>query len=149
MLAWLGLLLLTICSFAMANATEPVTRLDIVAVATTIAAWAFGPQAAGIIGPYAVILLASLGGAAWAAASTKEKGSSLTHVLVRMGFSIGCTTVIADICASVIGIEPQLLFAAVAFMLAYKPEWVIHQLRSIWDRRSSGNNPRRTDDEPK
>lgn len=41
------------------------SNLDIVYVTVTILAMLFSPQTAAIIGPYAVIVLSSIGGAAW------------------------------------------------------------------------------------
>lgn len=52
----------------------PVQPLDIVSVAVAIAAAAFSPEIAGVVGPYAVIFIGALLGGAWSSSRLELPG---------------------------------------------------------------------------
>jgi len=53
------------------NPTPP--SLDIVTVTIAVTTWMVGAEVAAVIGPYAVILLSALGGAAWSATRRQQQ----------------------------------------------------------------------------
>lgn len=55
------------------------SNLDIVYVTVSILTVLFGPQMAAIIGPFAVIVLSSIGGAAWSVGRRPSDRRSLTN----------------------------------------------------------------------
>jgi hypothetical protein len=116
--------------------------LGIVAVATWVAAWAFGPEAAGIIGPYSVIILCAIGGASWSASRVTQttRHAVVMHIALRAGMSMVLTVSCAKLMGAWMGVEPSLLFGAVAIVLAARPDWVIVWLLRLWDLRP--NNPK-------
>lgn len=116
----------------------PQPQLDIVAVAISIAAAFFGADLALVIGPYAVIFLAALGGAGWALASrpTTDTKHGLLFMLLMVGLALIGTVPLAEAVARLFGIEARWMFAPMATLIAARPDWVISRLRSIFDRRT-------------
>jgi hypothetical protein len=110
--------------------TQP-PPLDIVTVAIAVAALVTGPDLAALIGPYSVILLAAVGGAAWSASSTPEgtRKATLTHMLAMVGLALIGTVPLAEALARFAGIEARWVFGPMAAVIAARPDWVVGWVR--------------------
>ena len=98
----------------------PSPPIDIVTVVIALASAAFGPELAAYVGPYAVILLGALLGAAWSA-SRKEPGtrvSTLGHIALMVGWALMVTVPTALLAGKAFGWESKWLLGPVAVVIA-------------------------------
>lgn len=105
----------------MSNMTP--TNLDPISVAQVVAGLALNPTLAGIIGPYSVIFLASIGGAAASLADDKEVTTRLQAfvfflrgMFVSLLFTVSASTLVAHYFD---GWDAQWFFLPVAAVLSY------------------------------
>lgn len=137
--------------------STPTSPLDIVAVATVLAAALFGsPSAAEIVGPYAVIVLAAIVGAAWSSSRrppTTRLGALLYVVLV-VALAVLVTVPLAELAARYAGVEARSMFAPVALVIGgIGPDWpgvvrwALGLLRGVLERRA-GQPPGAPGDPP-
>jgi Ca2+/Na+ antiporter len=106
----------------------PPPQLDIVSVAILLAGALFGREVAQVAGPYGVILLASIGGAAWSAARQGERtrASTLRNMFLMVGLALLVTVPLAAVASSWVGIESRWLLGPVAAVIAgVGPEWFV------------------------
>lgn len=82
--------------------TPPPPQLDIVSAAIFVAGLVFAPGAAAVIGPYAVILLGAVLGAAISAGlrPPEARASTLGHMLVWTGLALVLTVPASQILAA-------------------------------------------------
>ena len=115
--------------------------LDLTTVFIALATALFGSQAGTQVGVYAVILLSSLGAAAWSASKLPEgprKGKAL-HIVVMVGLALAVTVPVAELCAWVLAkqgldISARWMFAPVAIVIAARPDWVVRWVRGFFER---------------
>lgn len=83
-------------------ATQP---LDVVTLAVALGAGVFGPELAAIVGPYAVIVVASALGAGWSASriEVRTKGAMAWHMGKMIGLALIVTVPLAEITAREFG----------------------------------------------
>ena len=94
--------------------------LDIVTVSVAIAGAFFGAEVAAVIGPYAVIVLGALLGAAWSATrrDAETRTSALGHVVLMIGWALIVTVPLAIIGGQFFGLESKWLLGPVAVVIA-------------------------------
>lgn len=125
--------------------------LDPSAVATLLVATFVGPALASVIGPYAVIVVASLAGASWA---LSEETSTTTRGAVL--FLLRCTLTAAVLTAGVTSVlehylftpgQSRWLFAPIAFGIGWIGNdwprvlhWAGNKISFIAERFSRGRN---------
>lgn len=96
--------------------------IGILALAGTLASLIFGPEAAGYVGPYVVILLASTIGASFALArrSVETRPNAVWFFIRTNGLAVLLTVALA---AAISGQHPELpervLIAPIAFVLGF------------------------------
>ncbi|HWH74897.1 MAG TPA: hypothetical protein VNV16_11615 [Methylibium sp.] len=114
--------------------------LDIVTVAIALVSLAVGPELAAQVGPYSVILLSAVGGAAWSASASPEASRLLTlrHMLAMVGLALIGTVPLAEGLARLAGIEARWAFGPVAAIIAARPDWVLAWARGWFDRKQGG-----------
>jgi len=114
--------------------------LDIVTVAIAVASLIFGPDVAALVGPYSVIVLAAIGGAAWSASSTPEatRRATLLHMLLMVGLALLGTVPLAEVLARLASIDARWALGPVAAVIAARPDWVIARLRRWFSRQEGG-----------
>lgn len=121
---------------------NPPPQLDIVTVAIALVSLITGPELAALIGPYSVILLAAIGGAAWSATSV-ESGNrlqTLRHIFLMVGLALIGTVPLAEGLARLAGIEARWALGPVAAVIAARPDWVVGWLQR-WVQRKTGDTP--------
>lgn len=104
----------------------PQPSIDIVSVAIAVATVAFGPDLAAVVGPYAVILLGALLGAAWSAGRRKSdtRMSTLAHMALMIGWALIVTVPLALLAGATFGWESKWLLGPVAVIIAgIGPDW--------------------------
>lgn len=81
------------------------TQLDVVTLAVALAAGVFGPELAAIVGPYAVIIIASALGAGWSASriEVRTKWALVGHMAGMVGLALIVTVPLAEITAQELG----------------------------------------------
>lgn len=114
----------------------PQQPIDIVTVAIALASWMLGAEAAAIVGPYTVILLAALGGAAWAASRTtgRTHWGTVLHMSGSIGLAVIATVPASELLAQWAGLQARWTLAPAAVMIAARPDWIVAQLRRRLDR---------------
>lgn len=106
---------------------SPPPQLDIVTLAIAVVTLLTGPELAALVGPYTVILLASLGGAAWSATKIEQRPRMATvkHMALMMGLALLLTVPFAEAFARLSGIDARWAFGPIAAIIAARPEWAI------------------------
>jgi len=123
------------------------TKIDPISASTAFASVLFGPDLAHIIGPYAVILLASTTGAAWALGRTEPMSSRLDATLffVRLNLMALLLTVPAAHAATrAFDIhDTSWLLAPIALMIGAigndwpkVGKWVLTRVARLFERRT-------------
>lgn len=128
--------------------------LDPVAVLIVLLSPFFGPAMAGVIGPYAVILLGAIGGAVYSASGRPTETGRLGiigYMLVMVIASVGLTVAASELAASRISVaEPRYLFFPMSMLISgigwrwpSVVQWAWGLLRGIAERwaASRGNQP--------
>lgn len=106
------------------SAPPPPPNLEPAAVLTLIASTLAGPTIAGVVGPYAVIIIASLVGASWALSEDKATTTwTAAWFLLRITataalLTVGITAVLERYVFTT-GAETRWLFAPVAFAIGW------------------------------
>lgn len=127
----------------------PQSSLDPVSVAIALSSVIFGPALAGIVGPYAVIIIASTVGAAWALGrrAPDEKLSAVLY-FVRLNMTAMLVTVsAANMAVQWMGIEDgQWMLAPIALLVGCIGDdwprvgrWLMTRLGRLIERRASGD----------
>lgn len=136
-------------------------QLDVVTVAIALAATVFGPAIAEVVGPYAVIFLGALLGAAWSASrrppptqtGLRANFGTLGYIALLVLLAVLVTVPCATLAASYLpgGLESRVLLAPVAAVIAgIGPDWpgvfkwglqLIQTLIEQWARKPPGNPP--------
>lgn len=95
---------------------NPPPALDIVSVAVGLAAGVYSPQAAAIIGPYAVIILGSTLGASWSSSRIKTAGAFVVvrHIAGMVAVALLVTVPLAEIAAAQLGYPPNWVLGPLA-----------------------------------
>lgn len=96
--------------------------IGIVALAGALASLLFGPELAGYVGPYVVILLASTVGASFALArrTVESRASAIWFFLRTNGLAVLLTVALAAaISGSYPGLTERVLIAPTAFVLGF------------------------------
>lgn len=114
----------------------PQQPIDIVTVAIALASWRLGAEAALIVGPYTVILLAALGGAAWSASRTpgRTHWGTVLHIALSIGLALIATVPLSELLAQWAGLQARWTLAPAAVLIAARPDWIVAQLRRRLDR---------------
>jgi hypothetical protein len=119
--------------------------IDIVTVAIAIATALFGRDVAAVVGPYAVIVLGALLGAAWSASRREPStpGSTLGHMVMMVGLALLVTVPIAAVAGQYAGLESKWLLGPVAVVIAgigqdwhAVASWAVGRVRALVDRRA-------------
>lgn len=112
------------------NSSSP--SLDIVTVSIAIASWALGAELAAIVGPYTVIVLSALGGAAWSAGRRTQhtRFGAVLHILLSVGLALIATVPIAELIARWTDLQARWTLAPAAVLIAARPDWIWQQVRS-------------------
>lgn len=120
--------------------TTPPPQLDIVTLAIALVTLLTGPELAALIGPYSVILLAAIGGAAWSATNMPEgtRMGTVKHMASMVGLALILTVPMAEALARVAGIEARWMLGPVAAVIAARPDWVIGWIRAWFAKRQGG-----------
>lgn len=128
----------------MPPATPP--PVDVVTVAIALLAGAIGAPAAQLVGPYAVIVLAAVLGAAWSASRSAPRtrcGVVLSMARV-VGLALLVAVPLAELLALHVGLERRWLLGPVAAIVGGVGEdwpavirWAMNQARSVIERRAS------------
>ena len=116
--------------------TPQTPPLDIVTVAIAVASWMLGAEIAAIVGPYAVILLSALGGAAWSASRTpgRTRGGTVLHMVLGIGLALIATVPLSELLAHWADMQPRWVLAPAAALIAARPDWLWAQVRRRIDR---------------
>ena len=95
--------------------------LTIVGVVTALASKFYGPDIAAVVGPYIVILIAAMGGAAVALmqASGRTRGRAFTFFFLATLLAVWLTVPLSMLAANYAGLQDQWLFAPMSFGLGY------------------------------
>lgn len=112
--------------------TPPPSNLDIVTVAIVMATWALGAEAAAIVGPYTVILLSAVGGAAWSASrrrAQRTRVGTLVHMLLSVGLALIATVPLSELIARWTDLQARWTLAPAAVLIAARPDWIWQQVR--------------------
>ena len=126
----------------------PQSNLDPVSVAIALSSVIFGPALAGIVGPYAVIIIASTVGAAWALGrrAPDAKFGAAVYFL-RLNLTAMLVTVsAANVAVQWMGIEDgQWMLAPIALLVGCIGDdwprvgrWLMMRLGRLIERRSGG-----------
>lgn len=117
---------------------QPPPQLDIVTVAIALLTLITGPEIAAMVGPYSVILLAAIGGAAWSASAmpAATSGATVRHIAFMVGLAVIGTVPLAEGVARLAGIEARWAFGPVAAVIAARPDWIVGWLRRWFSRRT-------------
>jgi hypothetical protein len=106
----------------------PTPPIDIVSVSILLAGTLFSRELAEVVGPYAVIVLAAIGGAAWSAARLPKgtRLSTLRHMLLMVGMALLATVPLAALASNFTEVETRWLLGPVAAVIAgVGPEWFV------------------------
>ena len=125
-------------------------HLDPVSVAIALASIIFGPALAGVIGPYAVIIIASTVGAAWAL-GRREEGAKLGAVwyFLRLNATVALVTVsLAQLASRWVGGDNNYwLLAPIALLVGGVGDdwprvgrWVLTRAGRVLERRANGGD---------
>jgi hypothetical protein len=126
---------------------NPSPPIDIVTVAIAIATALFGREIAAVVGPYAVIVLGALLGAAWSASRREQStpGNTFGHMLLMVGWALIVTVPLAAVAGTYAGLESKWLLGPVAVVIAgigqdwhAVASWVLGRLRALVERRGGG-----------
>ena len=117
-------------------AAPPPTPLDIVTVTIAVATWLVGAEVADVIGPYAVILLSALGGAAWSASRRVQltRMGTLLHIVLSVGLALIATVPVAELMAWGTRLQSRWMLAPAAVVIAARPDVLWQLLRSALSR---------------
>lgn len=124
--------------------------LDPISVSIALSGLIFGPALAGIIGPYAVILVAAMVGSAWALGRSEQQRTRTRAVLffARLGATAALVTVgIASAFGNWFGVErTDWMLAPIAMLVGgvgddwpVVGKWLIQRLGRLIERRTEGN----------
>lgn len=126
-------------------------QLDPVNVAIAFASIAFGPTLAGIIGPYAVIIISATVGAAWALGRRDPATRvSAAWYFLRLNATAAIVTVsLAKLAGVWLGLEDSSwLLAPVALIIGgigddwpSVGKWLVSTIGRIFERRAGGGAP--------
>lgn len=113
--------------------TPPQQPLDIVTVAIAVVSWLLGADVAAIVGPYAVILLSALGGAAWSASRRPQRTRTavVLHIALSVGLALIATVPLAELIARWAEVHARWILAPAAVLIAARPEWIWQQVRLV------------------
>lgn len=111
------------------NPTPP--SLDIVTVTIAVTTWMVGAEVAAVIGPYAVILLSALGGAAWSATRRQQptRAATLLHIALSVGLALIATVPAAELIARWTDLQSRWMLAPAAVLIAARPDVLWQWLR--------------------
>lgn len=111
--------------------TPQPTQLDIITVAIAVASWVLGAEVAAIVGPYSVILLSAVGGAAWSAGRKAQptRLGALLHIAGSVGLALIATVPLAELIARWTDLQARWTLAPAAVLIAARPDWVWRQIR--------------------
>lgn len=123
--------------------------LDPVSVAIAISSVVFGPTLAAVIGPYAVIIIASTVGAAWAL-GRRDPGARLGAALyfLRLNATAVLVTVgLANLGARWLGYDDtRWMLAPIALVVGGVGDdwprvgrWILHRVARVLERRAGGD----------
>lgn len=103
---------------------------DAITVAIALASWLLGPDVAEAVGPWSVILLSALGGAAWSVGQKPRmpRSHALGHILLGMGLAIITTLPAAELLARYASLEPRWTLAIAAALIAARPRAALRLL---------------------
>lgn len=120
--------------------------LDPVAVLVVLLSPLFGPAMAGVVGPYAVILLGAIGGAVYSASGRPgEIGriGIIAYMFVMVLLSVGLTVTASEIAASRIHVaEPRYLFFPMSMLISgigWRWPSLVRWAWGVWRRRAAGD----------
>jgi hypothetical protein len=118
----------------------PPASLDIVTVAIAVTSWVLGAEIAAIVGPYTVILLSALGGAAWSAGRRTQSSrlGALTHIVLSVGLALIATVPLAELIARWTDLQARWTLAPAAVLIAARPDWIWQQVRGWRGRHDPG-----------
>lgn len=113
-------------------AATPPPSLDIVTVTIAVATWIVGAEVAAIVGPYTVILLSALGGAAWSASRSVQltRMGTLLHIVLSVGLALIATVPAAELIARWTDAQPRWMLAPAAVLIAARPDVLWQWLRT-------------------
>ena len=119
-------------------AAAPPTSLDIVTVSIAVATWLVGAEVAAVIGPYAVIVLSALGGAAWSASRREQPPGlgmvgtlrTLLHILLSVGLALIATVPAAELIARWTDVQSRWMLGPAAVVIAARPDVLWRWLRA-------------------
>lgn len=121
----------------------PHAPLDIVTVLITLFSAILAPELANVLGPYVVIVLCALGGAAWSStygeASTRR--STALHIALMVGLALIATVPLAEMAARIGGFQSRWAFGPMAALIAARPDWVIAEVRDLWRSKRGPQGP--------
>lgn len=126
-------------------------QLDPINVAIAIASIVFGPTLAGVIGPYAVIIISATVGAAWAL-GRRDPAASLSAVwyFLRLNTTAAIVTVsLTKLVGMWLGlVDPSWLLAPVALVIGCVGDdwpavgkWIVTAAGRMFERRAGGGTP--------
>lgn len=104
----------------------PPPPIDLVSLLVLVASLLFGDTLGHALGPYAVIVLGALLGAAWSASRLDPRGgvSTLRHIAMMVVLALIVTVPLASWGADYFQIERRWLFGPVAVVIAgVGPDW--------------------------
>jgi hypothetical protein len=118
--------------------TPPPPHLDIVTLMIVLSSAVFGPDLAQAIGPYSVIILSAIGGAAWSATGIEQatRMRTLRHMATMVGLALIGAVPVAEILARVTDIEVRWTLGPVAAAIAARPDLVLGWLRRWFAKRT-------------
>lgn len=120
--------------------STPTPPIDPVTVAIAIATGLFGSTAAQYVGPYAVIIVGALIGAAWSA-SRRDPGSRIgtaAFILLLIGLAVLVSVPLAEVAARYVGQDSRWMLGPVAVVVAGVGERWPALVRATWRRNSPG-----------
>lgn len=110
---------------------SPQPQLDIVSVVVVVTSWVLGAEIASVVGPYTVILLSALGGAAWSAGRRAQRSrlAVVTHIVLSVGLALIATVPLSELIARWTDLQARWTLAPAATLIAARPDWVWQQVR--------------------
>lgn len=115
--------------------TTPANQLDLVTVLIAAATAIFGSkELAEYVGPYAVIVLASVVGAAFSAASAgvDSPGQVLMHMLLVVFLAVLVTVPLSIVVAYVTPLEARWAFGPVALLIGWRNKRLPDDFDGVW-----------------
>lgn len=129
----------------------PPPPLDIVTVLIAISTALFGQHVAGVVGPYAVILLGAILGAAWSASRrppSPTRFGTFGYILMLVGWALLITVPATELLANYAKLEKRWILGPVAAVIGGIGDdwpkifaWVWNRVRNRFERRLGGTAP--------